>query len=174
MFLRTWRFITLILVALSLGMSFCHALELLPKMSYNGSLYVTLQNSLYLLFGPPGPGAFIEPGAVLAALVLLFLVRKRRPAFPLTLIASVCLLLAFPIIFFLFIEPVNVVFRNATPASVPVDWMRLRNQWEYSHAARFVLQLIAFSALVLSVLMEIPLNHPRKHSVSQLSEASNL
>jgi hypothetical protein len=165
MFLRTWRFITIIFVALSMGMAFSHALELPAKMQYDATLYVKLQNTLYAAFGPPNIGPYIEVGAIVAAIVLLFLVRKHRPAFPLTLIATVCLLLAFPITFFLFIEPVNVVFRNATPASVPVDWMRLREQWEYSHAARFVLQLMALSALLLSVLMETPVNYPRKHPI---------
>ncbi|WP_231510250.1 DUF1772 domain-containing protein [Fischerella sp. PCC 9605] len=121
---------------------------------------MTIQNSLYRLFGPPGPGAFIEPGAVLALIVLSFLVRKRRPAFRLTLAATVFWLLAFPVVFFLFTEPVNTVFRNSTPQSLPVNWMQLRNQWEYSHAARFVLQLIGFSMLLLSVILETPKERP--------------
>lgn len=165
MFLRTWRFITILLVALSTGMAFCHTLELPAKMQYDATLYVTLQNSLYAAFGPPNIGPYIEMGAIVAAIALLFLVRKRRPALALTLLATVCLLVAFPIIFFLFTEPVNVVFRNATPASIPTDWMGLRSQWEYSHAARFVFQLMALSALVFSVLIEIPINHPRQYPI---------
>ena len=51
--LRTWRFVTLLLVSLSMGMAFCHALELLPKMDYDTPLYLTLQRTLYLLFGAP-------------------------------------------------------------------------------------------------------------------------
>ncbi|KOP24692.1 hypothetical protein AMR41_18875 [Hapalosiphon sp. MRB220] len=154
--MRTWRFITLILTALSMGMAFCHTLELPAKMTYSGSLYVTIQNSLYRMFGPPGPGAFIEPGAVFALIVLSFLVRKRRPAFQLTLVATIFWLLVFPVVFFLFIEPVNAIFRSSTPESLPTNWMQLRNQWEYSHATRFILQLIGFSALLLSVLLETP------------------
>jgi hypothetical protein len=34
--------------------------------------------------------------------------------------------------------------------------MRLRNRWEYGHAAGFVLQLIGFCSLLLSVLVETP------------------
>jgi hypothetical protein len=46
MVLQTWRFITLILAALSMGRAFCHTLELPAKLQYDGSLYLTLQNSL--------------------------------------------------------------------------------------------------------------------------------
>ncbi|WP_315790981.1 DUF1772 domain-containing protein [Fischerella sp. JS2] len=145
-------------------MAFCHTLELPAKMSYDGSLYVTIQNSLYRLFGPPGPGAFIEPGAVLALMVLSFLVRKRRPAFQLTLAATIFWLLAFPVVFFVFTEPVNVVFRSSTPESFPANWMQLRYQWEYSHATRFILQLLGFSALLLSVLLETPTKPSRENS----------
>lgn len=154
MFLKTWRFITLILVALFMGLEFCHVLELPAKMQYDGSLYVTLQNTLYRYFGAPGPGAFVTMGAIISAAVLSFLVRKRRAVFYWTLAGTICLAIAFPLIFFLFIEPVNVVFRQATPESVPANWMQLRNQWEYAHAANFVFSLVGFSALLISVLIE--------------------
>lgn len=149
-----WRFITIILVALFMGLEFGHALEMPAKMQYDGSLYVTLQNTLYRYFGVPGPGAFITLGMLLSAAVLTFLVRKHRQAFYWTLIGTICLVLAFPIVFFLFIEPVNVAIEQATPQSIPSDWLRLRSQWEYAHAANFVLSSIGFSALLISVLVE--------------------
>jgi hypothetical protein len=52
-------------------------------------------------------------------------------------------------------EEVADALRSA-PESVPMVWLRLRNRWEYGHMAGFVLQLIGFCALVLSVLMETP------------------
>lgn len=159
MALRTVRFITLILIALSLGMAFCHALELPAKIQYDGSLYVRIQNSLYVAFGPPNIGAFIEIGTLLAAIVLTLIVRKRRPAFQLTLAGTICLLIAFPVIFFLFTSLANAFFRQATPESVPANWMQLRRLWEYSHAARFIFQLVGFSMILLSVLQEIPSNY---------------
>lgn len=158
MFLKTWRLITLLFVALFMGLEFCHVLELPAKMQYDGSLYVTLQNTLYRYFGAPGPGAFITLGALLSAIVLSFLVRKRRRVFYWTLVGTICLASAFPVVFFLFIEPVNVVIKQAIPDSVPANWMQLRNQWEYSHAANFVLSLVGFSAIALSILVETPTN----------------
>jgi hypothetical protein len=147
---RTWRFITLLLVALTLGLSFAHTLEMPAKLGYDGALYVTLQQTLYRWWGPPLVGAFLEPGAVLATAVLAYRVRGQRPTFALTLAATLLLLLAFPVVFFLAVEPANAVFRQATPQAPPADWMRLRAQWEYGHATRFVLHLAAFAALLAS------------------------
>ncbi|MBD2357950.1 hypothetical protein H6G41_25620 [Tolypothrix sp. FACHB-123] len=101
MFLRIWRSLTIILVALFTGLEFAHILELPAKMQYDGALYVTIQNSLYRYFGAPGPGAFITVGAVLWAIALTVLVRKRQSAFWWTLAGTVCLLIAFPLIYFL-------------------------------------------------------------------------
>lgn len=154
MFLKIWRLITLILVALFMGLEFAHALELPAKMKYDGELYVTLQNSLYQYFGAPGPGAFITVGAVLFAIALTVLVRKRRSAFGWTLVGTLCLAIAFPLIFFLWIEPVNVVIERSSAGAVPANWEQLRNQWEFAHATNFVFTLAGFSALLFSVLVD--------------------
>jgi hypothetical protein len=128
MALRIWRFITLILVALYMGLEFSHTLELPSKIEYDGSLYVTVQNTLYAYFGMPEPGAWITIGAFITAIILVFLVRKRRPAFQWTLAGAIILALAFPLIYFSLIEPVNQVFEQATPRSLPTNWLQLRDQ----------------------------------------------
>lgn len=156
MFLKIWRSITLILVALFMGLEFAHTLELPAKMQYDGAFYVTLQNSLYQPFGAPNLGAFVTVGAVLAAIALTVLVRKRRLAFGWTLAGTVYLAIAFPLIYFLRIEPVNVVMEQATTKSVSTNWEHLRNQWEYAHATNFIFSLAGFSALVISALSDAP------------------
>jgi hypothetical protein len=156
MFLRAWRFMAIVLSALVTGMALCHALELPAKMQYPAAQYIAVQNSLYAAFGPPNIGAAIEVAAPVTAIGLAILARQRRPAFQLTLLAIAFMLLAFPIIFFVFIEPANLALRRATPTSIPANWQQLRNQWEYSHLARFWSHLAALSALVMSVLAETP------------------
>lgn len=42
MFVRTWRFITLILAALTMGTAYAHALELPAKMHYDATLWTTI------------------------------------------------------------------------------------------------------------------------------------
>ena len=46
----------------------------------------------------------------------------------------------------------NEAFAAWTPAAVPADRTRLRDQWEFTHAARAGLFPIGFSALLVSVL----------------------
>jgi hypothetical protein len=155
-----------------MGMAFCHTLELPAKMGYDATLWTTLQQSLYWGFGHIG--GFIEGATVfLAAPVLSFLVRKRRPAFQWTLAGTVCLVLAF-IVFLAFTEPMNREIFQWTPQSVSADWTRVRNQWEYSHATRFVLQLIGFGALLISVLVETPSEQSRDRVTPDINSLSRI
>ncbi|MDB9511406.1 hypothetical protein PN499_09460 [Kamptonema animale CS-326] len=39
---------------------------------------------------------------------------------------------------------------------VPVDWMRYRDQWEYTHAVNAFIKIIGLSLLAISVLVETP------------------
>ena len=66
-------------------------------------------------------------------------------------------------------EDVADTVRSA-PESVPMLWLRLRNRWEYGHVAGFVLQLIGFCALVLSVLMETPKVWEGEKSATKVTE----
>ena len=86
MLLKLWRLVTILVTALSMGMAFCHLLEMPAKMTYDGALWLTLLQTLYGAFGTIG--AFIEVSAVLTAVVLVFLVRQRRPAFGWTLLGG--------------------------------------------------------------------------------------
>lgn len=169
MFLKTWRFITIVLTALLLGTTFAHVLELPSKMSYEASLYVTLNRpgGLYQGFGTIG--SVVETTAILASVVLSFLVRKHRPAFGWTLLGTVCLAIAL-VIWFIFIAPVNAEIDTWTLNSIPADWTRWRNQWEYTHATRFVIHLIGFSALLISVLLETSTHRFRDRVTSNVAQ----
>ena len=156
MLLWGWRFSTLLLAALALTMESAHVLELPQKMGYEAQLYSAVNTSLYRYFAIVG-GAY-QVSSIVAAVVLVFLVRQRRAAFRWTLAGALCLLLAFGI-WLAVVAPVNSEVAGAwrsTPESVPALWMQLRHRWEYGHAAGFVVQLVGFSALVLSVLLETP------------------
>ena len=153
MFLRIWRFITITLTALLMGATFCHVLESPAKMRYPAELYLTLHRTLYVAFGPPNIGAFIEIGAILAAVALVFLTRRRRPAFRLTL-AGAAFLVAGLAVYFAFVEPANVAMKAMPLNAPPADWTRWRDQWEYGHIAHFIFHLLGFSALALSIIFE--------------------
>ena len=153
MFLRIWRFITITLTALLMGATFCHMLESPAKMRYPAELYLTLHRTLYMAFGPPNIGAFIEIGAILAALALVFPTRKRRPALWLTL-AGAAFLVAALAVYFAFVEPANVEMKAMSLNAPPAGWTRWRDRWEYGHIARFIFHLLGFSALALSIIFE--------------------
>lgn len=161
MLLKTWRFFTIILVSLSMAMAFCHLLQLPPRMSYEGSQWITTQ-SLYQTFGTIG--AAIEVGALVMTIVLSLAVWRRRPAFQWTLFGTVGLLLAH-VAWWVFVAPVNAEISTWTPDTIPADWTWWRSQWEYTHAARAILEIFGLSALVISVLMETPTHRVREHTV---------
>ncbi len=153
MFVRIWRFVTLLFAILDTGAAFGHVLELPAKQRLGAREYATVQQ-IYRYWGPAG--AVLEPGAVLSAALLAWLVRDRRPAFPLTL-AGLGLLTAALAAWFRFVAPMNAAMRRRwSPDAMPPDWPRVRQQWEYAHAGRFALQLVGLGALLLSVLAETP------------------
>ena len=151
MLIKAWRFMTLLLTALLMGMTFCHVLELPAKMQYDAAFYLTIHRSLYVAFGMPNLGALIEVGAILAAVGLVFLVRKDASAVGLTL-AGAAALVAGLVVFFIFVEPANAALKAMMIQAPPNDFFSWRNQWEYGHVAHFALHLLGFSALLLSVL----------------------
>lgn len=149
-----WRFTTLTLTALTMGLTFAHALEALPKLRWDGALYLSVQANLYYLFGRVG--AAVEVGAIVAAFILAALVRGRGKVFGWTLVGAF-ILLASLVVWFLWVAPVNAQTGAWQEAGVvPPDWMRWRNQWEVAQAACFVLHLVGFGALVRSVLLGTP------------------
>jgi hypothetical protein len=150
--LRAWRFITLLLAALSMGMAWAHALELGPKMALPEANYILVQG-IYPEFGRLG--AIIEPAAILAAVILTILVRSRQSAFRYSLSGAVLMAVAFAV-WIAFVMPANTELAAWDAAGAPANWQRIRDQWEYAHLARFFLQLTGFCALLLSVLAETP------------------
>ena len=150
--LRAWQTVAITLVALTMGTSFAHVLEWPAKLHYSGELYLRIQTSLYAYWGPPIVTGFVEPAAVLSVLFLAVRCRGRPVILRLTLGAAICLLLAFPIVFFWRVAPANATFFRAVHTGIlPSNWNAWRTRWETGHAIRFVLHLIAFVLLALSL-----------------------
>jgi hypothetical protein len=146
------RLATVLLVALSMGAALGHALEMPAKLALDGTMWLTLQQTLYA----PGWGTFgaaFEAGAVISAPVLAFLLRHRRPAFAWTALGAACMLAAHAA-FWILLDPINAEIAAASPESPAAHWASLRAQWEYTHAARAGLQLAALGFLVQSILSE--------------------
>lgn len=158
--MKTLRFLTLMLTALSLSAAFAHLLEMPAKLGYDGPLWLHLLQTLYPTYGKVS--GVCEIAAVLAAWVLVFVLRPRPRAMRWTLLGAIGLTLAHAV-FWIWIAPVNAELVPLSAQSLPAHWSALRDQWEYAHAARAVVELVVLAALLVSVLVELPDDgrHPR-------------
>ena len=158
-FIRSWRFITLMLASFSLSLSMTHLLELPQRMQFDQQLWVrvTVVENVYKLFGTVG--AVFEITAIITAIVLAFLVRKQGSTFYWTLGGAIVLVLAF-VSWIMFVVPMNAEFAKWLMNPVPADWTRYRDQWEYAHAVNAFIKIIGLSLIVISVIVETPKKRP--------------
>ena len=159
MFLRVWRFLTLVLAVLALTMTSAHVLELSAKMRYDAELYAAVNGTMHRNFAVVGGVDTVA--SIVAAAVLAVLVRGRGVTVGWTVAGAAWLLLAFVSWLVVPVNGMVAATHRAAPTSVPGLWMELRSRWEYGHAAGFVIQLVGFGALVMSILAETPGRVPR-------------
>lgn len=149
---RTAYFVTLFLMALSLGGGWSHVLQIRGKATWPGPLWRTVMETLYRDYATAG--AVVEVGSILAAWMLVFFLRGVSPAFWWAVVAAALVSLAFGA-WLAFIAPINTVFATWTPATVPADWTGTRDRWEFWHAAIAALKALAFGTLIVAALSQI-------------------
>jgi len=149
--LKAVRFVAILFAALTLGMGFCHLLQLPSRMGWDQYLWVgsTVQDGLYGLFG--SIGAVIVATVIALALLAYFVREHARPGFRLALAAAILFALAL-ILWWVLVYPVNVEL--AKWVNVPSDWTYYRARWEWGHAIISLLELAGFAALIASVLAD--------------------
>ncbi len=156
MTLKAVRFAALMLAALTLGMGFCHLLQLPARMGWDQYLWVgsTVQGGLYSLFG--SIGAVVDVATVIALGLLTYLVREHhRPGVMLALTAALLFAGAL-LLWWVLVYPVNVELAKWVNGPVPSDWTAYRARWEWGHAIISLLELFGFAALIGSVLADSP------------------
>lgn len=138
-------FAALLATAVALGGALAHAFEFPNKINLPGNEYFIVQKTYRgwnLL-------AFILLVELVSMIALTVLYRKEpRVRWPVST-AIFCLLSA-QVVFWLYTYPANVATANWTV--IPGNWEELRYQWEYSHLAGAVLQLVAMSSLIVAAL----------------------
>jgi membrane protease YdiL (CAAX protease family) len=141
----TVRFLSVLFAALALAPALAHLFELPNKIGLSRDEYLTVQQiySGWALLG------FVVWAALLSSLALTLLVRKRRREFVPALIGFLSIA-GTQVVFWTLTFPTNELTANWTV--LPDNWAALRLQWEYSHAASAVLNLIALVAIIASVL----------------------
>ena len=142
--LNAARFFALFFSALALGPAMAHLLELPNKIGLSREDYLTVQQVYrgWALLG------IVVAGALLSTLALTRLSRGKREFVP-VLIAFLSIV-GTQVLFWTFTFPANQQTQNWT--MLPDHWMALRTQWEYSHAASAVLNLVAMASLIVASL----------------------
>jgi hypothetical protein len=156
--MRIMRFAAVMLAALTLGLSFCHLMQLPSRMAWDQYLWVgsTVQGGLYAMFG--SLGAVIAVATVIVLGLLAYFVREHeRPGFNTALAAALLFLLAL-VLWWVLVYPVNVELAKWVDGAVPADWTDYRARWEWGHAIIAGVELLGFAALVWSVLADTPRN----------------
>src|SRR4029078_9538469 len=125
------RFFSLLFVGLALAPGLAHVLQMAHQKDASGDEYVRVQQ-LYAGWAWLG---LIVMAALVSTFVLTVLVRQRLRQFALACIALGSVVVT-PVIFWTFTFPVNQETHNWT--MLPVNWMTLRERWEYSHATAAV------------------------------------
>lgn len=143
--LKTAYFFAILFNALALVPTGAHVFELPNKLGLPQDQYFVVQGIYrgWALFG------IVVFGALLANLVLVIMLRRRRAPFLWALVALLAIA-GTQIVFWTWTFPANQATVNWTLA--PDNWRALRTQWEYSHAASAALNLTALVAAVLSLL----------------------
>jgi uncharacterized membrane protein YfbV (UPF0208 family) len=165
MLLQIMQVACLFLVACTMTFSLAHAAELPGKMRLDKAQYLAVQPIYHPGFTIGGIG---EPLAILALAWLVLLIARDGDAFALSC-ASLALVVGMQAIYWLAIHPVNKFWLADRPlpkasagffgfgralrdSGSGEDWKRLRNRWEYAHAARAVLAVLAFVLLCIDVV----------------------
>jgi len=143
---RTIYFLSLVFVSLALVPTMAHLLELPNKMHFSREEYQIAQQ----IYRGWALLAIVVFGALLSTLALTITLRHDRKAFIFALIAFLCIV-GTQIIFWTYTFPTNQITNNWTV--LPENWLALRRQWEYSHAASALLNLLAVISLSASVLV---------------------
>lgn len=153
MFLKIIRFISLICAALVLGLTLAHDLEIPGKHLLSGAEWLAMQNTFYGGFALVGGVA--EVLGLISTGLLAYLLRRKRSAFILTLIAALCF--AGMLALFAFgNNPINLQVASWTPQTLPANWRALRDAWDSFHAASSGLAALALVLLLIGTLRETP------------------
>ncbi|TGP91419.1 MULTISPECIES: DUF1772 domain-containing protein [unclassified Mesorhizobium] len=151
-FLLFWSALTALVGALSLGPSFAHVLESLPRLSHWPPVLwreTTVFNGQFLLFAVIG--APLDIAAIACPALLAWLIHEDRRAFWFAF--SAALLYALSLIFWIvLVKPANDVLATWVPGPIPDDFEAIRLRWETGHMVVTAFKAAGFVSLVLALL----------------------
>jgi hypothetical protein len=139
MAVKTLLFASIVLVALSMGPTWAHLLEMPAKLTLSRSDYFVVQQ---IYRGWAWSGVFIF--SALASTSALAVLSRGEGMLGRAAAASAACIVSALVVFFAYTFPANQATANWT--LIPDHWTTLRRQWEYAHAAE---ALLYFAALLL-------------------------
>jgi uncharacterized membrane protein len=97
------------------------------------------------------PMSILMPLSLLSTLILLALLPKRSTAFALAVTGLVLMVCA--LIVTLAVEvPIDNQIKVWTVATLPADWQAMRDRWEFYHAIRTFMSIVALASVTASTL----------------------
>lgn len=138
-------FVALLATALALGGALAHAFELLNKIDLSREEYFIVQK----VYRGWAQLAYVL-AVQLAAMIALAVMSRSEPAVFWPVVLALACFAGAQVVFWTTTFPANVATANWT--EIPENWQALRDQWEYSHAAGAVFQLLAMCFLFVAAL----------------------
>jgi hypothetical protein len=151
-YLLFWSVLVAVVAALSLGPSFAHVLESLPRLTrWSPALWreTTVFNGQFQLFAVIG--APLDIAAILCPALLAWMLRNQPPGFWYVLAATLFYALSLAL-WFLLVKPANDVLATWVPGPIPDNFEAIRLRWETGHMAVTVAKALGFISLCLGLL----------------------
>jgi hypothetical protein len=151
-FLLLWSVLAATVAALSLGPSFAHVLESLPRLTkWSPALWreATVFNAQFQLFAVIG--APLDVAAILCPALLAWMLRGQSAAFWLVLVATLLYAVSLALWFGL-VKPANDVLATWAPGPIPDDFESTRLRWETGHMAVTAAKALGFISLCFGLL----------------------
>jgi uncharacterized membrane protein YczE len=153
MILRAARFIGLLFLALALGISFSMLIGGGNRADLSGTVFHSVHSVVYQDLGKIT--GLVEPIALIAVLLALLSLLRRRPFFIMTLIAFICIA-AMIGLRILVVRPIYVEISSWAVERIPESWTFTRNRYYLFNLLRAGFAVVGFCALSLSVLFDTP------------------
>ncbi|TPI17095.1 DUF1772 domain-containing protein [Mesorhizobium sp. B4-1-3] len=147
-----WSVLTVFVAALSLGPSFAHVLESLPRLTkWSPALWreATVFNGQFLLFAVIG--APLDIAAILCPALLAWMLRADPLAFRFVLVATLLYAVSLALWFGL-VKPANDILATWRPGPIPDNFEAVRLRWETGHMAVTVGKALGFISLCFGLL----------------------
>ena len=144
--------VCIVVAALSLGPSFAHVLEAVPRLTvWPPELWrqATVFHAQFEWFAVAG--ATFDTSVIPLLAILAFLLRRERYSFRLAVAATFFYAAALAT-WFAWVGPANAILATWKPGPVPADFFAVRDRWETGHMVVAGLKFLGFLVLIAATL----------------------